>query len=188
MCSVCVCVRIHTNTPTYTPTRIKNQKTQDSTFISPSIKNYHPRQATSALYRLFEHPYPCCPTRMNKLRARMYTPCSNCVADMYCDVKNTCGMNTPACTGVQDTCLVHTTLTSKIHIHPCKHARATVQQCLHYANHCDLSYNLSSVQETARFHNSPWRSRSCVDTHASSDHMPWCRPHPFCLLFAFALG
>jgi len=32
--------------------------------------------------------------------------CSDCVAAMHGDVKNTCGMYTPACTSAQDTCLV----------------------------------------------------------------------------------
>ena len=49
-----------------------------------------------------------------------------------------------------------------------------------YANHC----NQSCAQETARIHASPWRSRSCVATQASSDRPPWCRPHPVCLWFA----
>jgi len=42
----------------YTPTCIKNRKTQDNTSISPSVKNNPPRQATSALHRLVEPPYP----------------------------------------------------------------------------------------------------------------------------------
>jgi len=43
-------------------------------------------------------------------------------------------MYTPACTGAYDTFLVHTTLSTKIHIHPRKLARATVQQLLRHAN------------------------------------------------------
>jgi len=41
--------------------------------------------------------------------------------------------------------------TQKMHIHPRKHVRVTVQQLLRYANlgHCDQSCNLSSVQESA---------------------------------------
>jgi len=46
---VCVCVRIHKTTPTYTPTRVKNREDIDNTPISPSVKNNPPRQATSAL-------------------------------------------------------------------------------------------------------------------------------------------
>ena len=125
---------------------------------------------------------------MNKIRTheRMCTTCSVCVADMYCDVKNTCRMCTPACTCAQGTCLVHT---AKMHIHPRKHARATVQQCFCHTNNCNLFCNLSSARrETVRFHNSPWRSRSCVAKQASSDLSPWCRPHPVCLSFALALG
>jgi len=123
---------------------------------------------------------------MNKLctHERRCTPCSDCVADMYGDVKNTCGMYIPACTGAQDTCLVHTTLTTKMHIHPRKHARATVQQPLRHANYCDSSCNLSSAQETARIR----RSGSCVATQASSNNPPLCGPHPVCLLFRLALG
>jgi len=49
LCSVCVCVRIHTLTHTYTPTRVKNRKDTDNTTIFPSVKNSPPRQATSAL-------------------------------------------------------------------------------------------------------------------------------------------
>ena len=126
-----------------------------------------------------------------KLRThkRMCAPCSDCVADMYGDVKNNCGMYTPACTGAQNMGSVYTTLTAaaKMQIHLRKHARAMVQQCFRHVNHCDLSCNLSSAQETARFHNSPWRSRICVSTQASSDHTPWCGPHPVCILFAFVL-
>jgi len=96
MCSVCVCWRMHTHTPTHTPTRVKNSNTQDNTFIAPSFQNRRspPRQAISALHRLVETPHPQPPTRMNTLRTheRMCTPCSDCVADMYGDVKNTCGM------------------------------------------------------------------------------------------------
>ena len=49
LCSVCVCVRIHTTTHTYTPTRVKNREDTDNTTIFPSVKNSPPRQATSAL-------------------------------------------------------------------------------------------------------------------------------------------
>jgi len=94
---------------------------------------------------------------MNKLRTHehMCTPCIDCVAIMYGHVKNTCGMYTPACTGAQNTCLVHTTLTANTHIHPHKYARATVQQPLHHANDCNSSSNLISAQESARIHASP---------------------------------
>ena len=34
MCSMCVCVRIHAHTPTYTPTHLTNRKTQDNTSAS----------------------------------------------------------------------------------------------------------------------------------------------------------
>jgi len=44
LCSVCVCVRIHT----YTPTRVKHREDTDNTPIFPSVKNFPPRQATSA--------------------------------------------------------------------------------------------------------------------------------------------
>ena len=36
MCAVCV--RIHTPTPTYTLTRVKNREDTDNTTISPSVK------------------------------------------------------------------------------------------------------------------------------------------------------
>jgi len=112
MCSVrvCVCVCVHTRAPTYTPTRVKKRKSQDNTSCSQS-----PRQATSVLQTLVEHPHTRSPTQMNKLRTheRMCTPCSHCVTNMYGDVNNTCGMYTSACTGAQDTCGVHTTLTAK---------------------------------------------------------------------------
>jgi len=49
LCSVCVCVRIHTLTHTYAPTRVKNREDTDNTTIFPSVKNSPPRQATSAL-------------------------------------------------------------------------------------------------------------------------------------------
>ena len=69
----------------------------------------------------------------------------------------------------------------KMHVHPRKHARATLQQILRHSNHCCPSCNLSSAQETARIHTSPWRSLRCVVTQASFDHPPWCGPHPVCL-------
>jgi len=95
------------------------------------MKNNPPRQAMSALHSFVELPHPAPPTRMHKLRIheRMCTPwpCSECVADLYGDVKNIFGIHTSACTSAQDTCLGHTTLTANMHIHPRKHARATVQ-------------------------------------------------------------
>jgi len=116
MCSVCVCVCVYTHVHTHTlPPASKIEKTPDNTSISHSVKNKYPRQATSALHRLAETPHPRPPTRMNKLRIheRMCTPCSDCVANMYADVKNACGTCISACPGDQDTCLVHTTLTAK---------------------------------------------------------------------------
>ena len=45
MCSVCVCVRKRTHTPTYTPNRIKKREDTDNTPIFPSVKNNpHARQ------------------------------------------------------------------------------------------------------------------------------------------------
>ena len=38
LCSVCVFVRIHTLTHTYTPTRVKNRKGTDNTTIFPSVE------------------------------------------------------------------------------------------------------------------------------------------------------
>ena len=43
----------------------------------------------------------------------MSTTCSDCVANMYADVKDTCTTCTLACTGAQDICLIHTKLTAK---------------------------------------------------------------------------
>jgi len=48
LCSVCLCVRIQTHTPTYIPTRVKNREDTDNTPIFPSVKNNPPRQATSS--------------------------------------------------------------------------------------------------------------------------------------------
>jgi len=76
--------------------------------------------------------------------------------------KITYGMYTPAYTGAQDTCLLHTTLAAKMHIHPRKYARATVQHPLRHAKHCGPSCNLSSAQETARIHDSLWCSCSVL--------------------------
>jgi len=154
---VCVCSCTHTNTHWHFYPTSKIEKTTDSISISPSVKNSPPRQATSALHRLVEPSHPRPPTRMNKLliHERMCTPCSDCVANMYGDVKNI-GMYTPACTSAQDTCLVHTTITAKMHMHPRKHACATLQQLLHHGNHCDLSCNFSSAQDSVRIHVSLW--------------------------------
>jgi len=43
------CVRMHTPTLTYTPTRVENREVTDNTSISPAVKNNPLRQATSAL-------------------------------------------------------------------------------------------------------------------------------------------
>jgi len=71
-----------------------------------------------------------------------------------------------------------------VQIQPRKDARATVQQLLCYANHCNTSCNVSTAQDTVRIHASPWSSRSCVVTQTSSDHPRSCEPHPVCLWFA----
>jgi len=86
---------------------------------------------------------------------------------------------TPVCTSTQDTGLVHSTLTAKMHIHLRKHASAKVH--IRYAHH-DPSCNSSSAQEKARIHASPFCSRSCTATQESFNHPPYCRPHPICLL------
>ena len=49
LCNVCVCARIHTHTPTYTPTRVKHREDTENTPIFPSVKDNPSRQATSAL-------------------------------------------------------------------------------------------------------------------------------------------
>jgi len=49
MCSVCMCVRIYTHTPTYTPACVKSREDTDNIPISPSVKNNPPRQTKSAL-------------------------------------------------------------------------------------------------------------------------------------------
>ena len=46
LCSVCV--RIHTHTPTYTPTRVENREDTENTPIFPSVQNNPRRQATKA--------------------------------------------------------------------------------------------------------------------------------------------
>ena len=47
LCRVCVYVRIHTHTPTYTLTRVENREDTDNTPIFFSVKNNLSRQATS---------------------------------------------------------------------------------------------------------------------------------------------
>ena len=135
--SVCVCAYSHTYTHVHSHPASKIEKTRDNTFISPSVKRNPPRHTTSALHRLVEPPHPRPGTRMKKLRIheRMCTHCSDCVANMYGDIKNTCGLYTPAYTGAQGTYSVHTTLSAKVHIHPRKHACATVQQLFHNTNY-----------------------------------------------------
>jgi len=61
MCSVCV-YAIHTHTPIYAPTCIKNREDTDNTPISSSVKNNPLRQATSALHRLADTLHPRPPT------------------------------------------------------------------------------------------------------------------------------
>jgi len=124
---VCVCVYTHIHPHTLSPAS-KIEKTQNKPSTCPSVQNNPPHRATRVQQRLLEPPHPGPPTRINILRIheRMCSPCSDCVADEYGGVKDTSEIYTPACTGAQDTCLVHTALTAKIHIHPHKLARATV--------------------------------------------------------------
>ena len=138
MCSVCVCARIHTHTHTYILTSIKNKEdTRQQPYLS---KNHPPRQATSALQRLEETLYPRPPTRMNKLctHERICTPCSDCVANMFADVLSTCATYTPACTGAQDTCLVHTTLTAT----KCTYTRASTPGPVRW---CSNFYTMETI-------------------------------------------
>ena len=63
----------------------------------------------------------------------MCTTCSDRVADMYADVKNTCITYTIACTGALDTCLVHAKINAKnahtpVQARPCDVA-ATSSPC-----------------------------------------------------------
>jgi len=66
----------------------------------------------------------------------MCTTCSDCAADMYGDAHI---MYTPACTGAQDTCLVHTTLTVKMHTMAYTRASTPVRQCSNLAMQPSLS-------------------------------------------------
>ena len=91
-CGVCVCACVYTHIHTQTPpppSKIENTQIQHLYISGPSVINNPPHQETSALHRLVEPPHPRPPTRMNKLRIhkRMCTPYSDCVADMYGDVK-----------------------------------------------------------------------------------------------------
>jgi len=117
---MCMCVNIHAYTPTYTPTRVKNRKTQDNTPMTPSVKNNPPHQVTSALHRLVEPP--------NLVLQREWSNCEHTsafahpaviVSQIYTMMSKTpVECDTPAITDAQDTCLVHTALTTKMHIHP----------------------------------------------------------------------
>ena len=109
---VCVCAYTHTYTHVHSHPRQKYRRHTTTPVFFPSIKKNPPRQTTSFLHRLVEPPNPRPPMRMNKLciRERMCTPSSVCGTDMYSDVKHACPMYAPACTGAQDTCLVHSTL------------------------------------------------------------------------------
>jgi len=42
---------------------------------------------------------------------------------------------------------------------------------------CLLTVPIRSAQQAIKIHASPWRSRSCFGTQASSDHPRWCVPH-----------
>ena len=77
MCSVRVCMRVHTLTPTYTPTRVKNRADTDNFPIFSSVINNSPRQATSVLIDQL-NPLTLCSQRwMNTLRIHecICTPC-----------------------------------------------------------------------------------------------------------------
>jgi len=126
MCNVCVCVRIHTHTHMYIPTHVKNNKTKDNTSIYPFVQKKPPRQATSAVHRLLQPPHPRPQTRMNKLHTHKRTcaPCSDCIADMYGDVKNTCG-TVHTC---MHWCPEHLFSAPWHHAH-CKHADTPAQAC-----------------------------------------------------------
>jgi len=98
MCSVCVCVRIHTHTPTYTPTRVKTREDTENTLISPSVQTSPPRQATSSLIEYLNPPTLVPQRWMNKLHIheRIYTPCSERVRKCVRWCHNTCLMYTSA--------------------------------------------------------------------------------------------
>jgi len=66
--AVCVCVCVYTHINTRTPPSASKNIIRHRPPMSPSVKNYPTRQATSALHRLAELPHPRPPTPMNKLR------------------------------------------------------------------------------------------------------------------------
>jgi len=72
ICAVCddddcfyhhrVCVRIHTPTPIYTPTCVKNREDTDNTPIFPSVKNNPPTPSHKCPHTLVGPPHPRSPT------------------------------------------------------------------------------------------------------------------------------
>jgi len=46
----CVCVRINTHTPIYTPTRVKHREDTDNTLIFPSVKKINPHAKQQVLW------------------------------------------------------------------------------------------------------------------------------------------
>ena len=209
-CALCACAYAYTHTFTYKHSHPRQniREDTDNTPISPSVKNKHPRQATSALHRLAQPPHPRHPTLMNKLRPHKRV--RKCVR--WCG-KHLCNVHTCICTGISDTCFSarHTHCKKYIWTRTC----APMQRCSNFfaietiANYLE-SYtsilqavvhrtptcclNAISCLTTARswkqskstlgelrvMTQSPLRCRisRSVVAQASSDHPRWCGPHP----------
>jgi len=187
---VCVCIYAHVHLRALPPAS-KIEKTQDNPSISPTVKSNPPRQATNALHKLVQHPHPRPQTRM-KIRERMCTPCSDCVADksLEGDVKNTCRMYKPTCTSAQDTCLVHTAVNAnaKMHIHQRKHSHAITAT----PSPCKPLRLILQLEFCPRNRHNPRQpmaqpQKSC-HKGVISDHPPGCGPHLVCLWFALPLA
>jgi len=142
MCSVYVCVRIHTPTPTYTLTRVKNTEDTDNTPIFPCVKNNPPCHATSALIDKLNPPNLCSPT-LNETNCTYMSayehPAASVYANVYADFHSTWLTCTPAhawCS--QHLSKMHAYSPQKMHVDSCMRAYATVRKFLCHRSYCEL--------------------------------------------------
>jgi len=103
---MCVCVCTHMHTHTLPQNDLREGITQHA--CASYCQKHSPTPNDKCLHRLAEPPKPRLPMRINKLRIheRMCTSCSDCVTNMYADVKNTCATYQPACTGSSKTIII----------------------------------------------------------------------------------
>jgi len=145
MSRVCVCVRIHTPTPSYIPTALKIEKTQTTPLsfrlskITPHSKQQVPSYTSWTPPSLF----PSSERKTCTYMSAYAHPVASVCANVYADVHNTCLTYWSAHAWCSQHLLkcVHTL--RKMHMHSCMRAYATVQKLLCYGSYCELVLSLA---------------------------------------------